>query len=110
MQSAAQGVRYKNLPNAAMAERTKRKVATSTGERKEQSGEEQSGEEQTRPSPGSMCLGGISYSDHLLNKWWHGSAEELVAHKAILRRVEAATVAEIERLENKIEKDKKKKY
>ena len=31
-----------------MAERTKRKVATSTGERKEQSGEEQSGKEQTR--------------------------------------------------------------
>ena len=45
----------------------------------------------------------------LLNMW-HGSAEELVAHKAILRRAEAATVAEIERLENEIEKDKKKKY
>ena len=107
MQSAAQGVRYKNLPNAAMAERTKRKVATSTGERKEQSGEEQSGEEQTRPSPGSMCLGGISLDDLLYPG--HGSAEELVAHKAILRRAEAATVAEIERLENEIEKDKKKK-
>ena len=108
--AASLNVPRRLVSNAAMAERNKRKVATSTGERKEQSGEEQSGEEQTRPSPGSMCLGGISYSDHLLNKWWHGSAEELVAHKAILRRVEAATVAKIEQLENEIEKDKKKKY
>ena len=41
----------------------------------------------------------------LLNMW-HGSAEELVAHKAILRRAEAATAADIKRLiiKNEVEK------
>ena len=41
---------------------------------------------------------------------WHGSAEELVAHKAILRRAKAATAADIKRLKNQVVKDKKKKY
>jgi len=46
--AASLNVPRRLVSNAAMAERNKRKVATSTGERKEQSGEEQSGKEQTR--------------------------------------------------------------